>query len=299
MQIDDCKNLLTQSKDHIDTTTQTDVFERNDKSCQTDTSNRNDFQVQAFRGQKEPVSTQTDISPKCDFQVQVNISPANDSKAVQTIKEEIDMPNIPSSTAQTPAKKRKLSSSIRQQSEPITTQTDSSPKCDFQVQANIPPINVSKAVQTIKEEIAMPNIPSSIAQTAAKKRKLSSNIRHQGEEIAIQTGISPKCDFQVQANIPLADVSKAVQTMPKLKLEIAKLDDSYLLSLIPTKNGQKPAGTPLSNQVVKQRQAMPVQKNTRPAQAKDVKERFIFIHHEMAILAEMAFFIDRNLTGRS
>ena len=41
--------------------------------------------------------------------------------------------------------------------------------------------------------------------------------------------------------------------------------------------GQKRAGTPLSNQIVKQRQAMPAQRNTRPAQAKDVKERFIFI----------------------
>ena len=235
MQKDDFKNLANQSKDRLDAAIQTDVFERNDESCQTDIPNRKDFQVQAFRGQKEPLSTQTDILTKCDFQVQANIPPANDSKAVQTIK----------------------------------------------------------------EEIAMPNIPSSIVQTPAKKRKLPSNIRHQGEANAIQTDISPKCDFQVQANIPLADVSKAVQTMPKLKLEIAKLDDSYLLSLIPTKNGQKPAGTPLSNQVVKQRQAMPVQKNTRPAQAKDVKERFIFIHHEMAILAEMAFFIDRNLTGRS
>ena len=201
MQIDDCKNLLTQSKDHIDTTTQTDVFERNDKSCQTDTSNRNDFQVQAFRGQKEPVSTQTDISPKCDFQVQVNISPANDSKAVQTIKEEIAMPNIPGSTARIPAKKRKLSSIIRQQSEPTTTQMDTSPKCDFQVQANIPPVNVSKAVQTIEEEISMPSIP--------------------------------------------------------------------------TNNGRKPAGTPLSNQIVKQRQTIPEKRNTRPEQVEDVKERFI------------------------
>ena len=41
--------------------------------------------------------------------------------------------------------------------------------------------------------------------------------------------------------------------------------------------GQKRAGTPLSNQIVKQRQAMPAQRNTRPAQAKDVKERFTFI----------------------
>ena len=45
--------------------------------------------------------------------------------------------------------------------------------------------------------------------------------------------------------------------------------------------GQKRAGTPLSNQIVKQRQAMPAQRNTRPAQAKDVKERFIFIRNFM------------------
>ena len=45
--------------------------------------------------------------------------------------------------------------------------------------------------------------------------------------------------------------------------------------------GQKRAGTPLSNQIVKQRQAMPAQRNTRPAQAKDVKERFIFITNFM------------------
>ena len=45
--------------------------------------------------------------------------------------------------------------------------------------------------------------------------------------------------------------------------------------------GQKRAGTPLSNQIVKQRQAMPAQRNTRPAQAKDVKERFIFIQNSI------------------
>ena len=37
--------------------------------------------------------------------------------------------------------------------------------------------------------------------------------------------------------------------------------------------GQKRAGTRLTNQIVKQRQAMPAQRNTRPAQAKDVKEK--------------------------
>ena len=62
----------------------------------------------------------------------------------------------------------------KQQGRPISTQTDSSIKCDFQAQADIPRENESIAVQTIKEEIAMPNLPSSVAQTPAKKRKMSS-----------------------------------------------------------------------------------------------------------------------------
>ena len=56
--------------------------------------------------------TQTDSSIKCDFQAQADIPRENESIAVQTIEEEIDMPNLPSSTKvyQTPAKKRKMSS---------------------------------------------------------------------------------------------------------------------------------------------------------------------------------------------
>ena len=64
---------------------------------------------------------------------------------------------------------------IKEQSEPIATQTDSTALCDFQVQAIIPREYDSIAVQTIKEEIRMPNIPISVAQTPAKKRKMSSN----------------------------------------------------------------------------------------------------------------------------
>ena len=63
---------------------------------------------------------------------------------------------------------------FQQEGEAISTQTDSSIKCDFQVQANIPRESDSIAVQTIKEEIAMPNLPRSVAQTQAKKRKVSS-----------------------------------------------------------------------------------------------------------------------------
>jgi len=109
MQRDDCKNLVSQSKGNLDVAIQTDVFEKNDESCQKVTPEREDVQVQACVRQSEPIATQTDISPKCDFQVQANIQPENDSKAVQTIKEEITMPNIPNSSAQTPTKKRKLS----------------------------------------------------------------------------------------------------------------------------------------------------------------------------------------------
>ena len=63
---------------------------------------------------------------------------------------------------------------FQQEGGTISTQTDSSIKCDFQVQANIPRESDSIAVQTIKEEIAMPNLPRSVAQTQAKKRKVSS-----------------------------------------------------------------------------------------------------------------------------
>ena len=111
MQRDDLKILAAQSKDRLDAAIQTDVLERSDESCQTDTAEGKDFQVQAcIRQQSEPIAIQTDTSPKCDFQVQANIPRENHSIAVQTIKEEIAMPNLPSSTAQTPAKKRKMSS---------------------------------------------------------------------------------------------------------------------------------------------------------------------------------------------
>ena len=110
MQRNDLKILATQSKDRLDAAFQTEVLERTDESCQTETPERKDFQVQAcIRQQSEPIAIQTDTS-KCDFQVQANIPPESCSLAVQTIKEEIAMPNIPSSNAQAPAKKRKLSS---------------------------------------------------------------------------------------------------------------------------------------------------------------------------------------------
>ena len=93
----------------VDAALQTDSIERKEESCQTDGPESKDFQVQATVQQGQPISTQTDSSIKCDFQVQANIPRESDS-TVQTVKEEIAMPNLPSSVAQTPAKKRKISS---------------------------------------------------------------------------------------------------------------------------------------------------------------------------------------------
>ena len=75
-------------------------MDKKDESCQTGSPERRDCQVQATVQQGQPISIQADIPRE------------SDSIAVQTIKEEIAMPNLASSVAQTPAKKRKMSSSI-------------------------------------------------------------------------------------------------------------------------------------------------------------------------------------------
>ena len=99
------------SKNIVDIGVQTDGTQRSDESCQTDSPERKDFQVQAnFSQQGKSITTQTDSSVKCDFQVQTNIARESNTIETQTIKEEIRTPNIPSSLAQIPAKKRKLSS---------------------------------------------------------------------------------------------------------------------------------------------------------------------------------------------
>ena len=93
-----------------DAALQTDSMDKEDESCQTGSPERRDFQVQATIQQGQPISTQIDNSIKCDFQAQAAIPRENESIAVQTIKEVIAMPNLPSSVAQTPAKKRRMSS---------------------------------------------------------------------------------------------------------------------------------------------------------------------------------------------
>ena len=61
--------------------------------------------------------------------------------------------------------------------ETMATQTDSSAKCDFQVQTNIEQENVSLPELIVKQEIAMPNIPNSEVRIAKKKRRLSKKTR--------------------------------------------------------------------------------------------------------------------------
>ena len=113
-------------KDVVDSAMQTDGIGRIDGSYQTERSERKDFQVQVhLQKQVEPISTQTDSATLCDFQVQANIAGVTNSIATQTIKEEIRMPNIPSSVAQTPAKKRKLS--------PVSTLSAVSPNVSIDV----------------------------------------------------------------------------------------------------------------------------------------------------------------------
>ena len=106
------KNIVATPKVMIDASLQTG-FERINGSSQTESHERRDFQAQVYlQEQGEPIPTQTESSEMCDFQVQTNIQ--QDSAPIPplepTIKQEIRMPNIPSSVAQTPAKKRKLSS---------------------------------------------------------------------------------------------------------------------------------------------------------------------------------------------
>ena len=98
----------------LDAAVQTTNKEISDGSCQTDDLERKDFQAQAhFEKQNESIATQTESTEKCDCEVQANIQQESESLPLlvpaPTIKQEFAMPNIPSSIAQTPAKKRKLS----------------------------------------------------------------------------------------------------------------------------------------------------------------------------------------------
>ena len=89
--------------------TQTESSFRNDQSCQTAVLERKDFQTQATI-EKESMSIQTENSGGQEFQFLASLDLERTSVAIQTIKEDITMPNIPNSVGQTQSKKRKISS---------------------------------------------------------------------------------------------------------------------------------------------------------------------------------------------
>ena len=101
--------------------------------------------------------------------------------------------------------------SDRKQAEPIATQTDSSTKCDFQSQANITRESVSIALQTIKEEVAMPNIPNSAPQIPAKKRKLSSTSSASSRNLDRPTQATRKSSRKQLADVESGDHVKNLQ----------------------------------------------------------------------------------------
>ena len=99
----------------------------------------------------------------------------------------------------------------RKQAEPIATQTDSSTKCDFQSQANIPRESASIETQTIKEEVAMQNIPNSAPQISAKKRKLSSTSSASSRNLDRPTQATRKSSRNQQADVGSGDHVKNLQ----------------------------------------------------------------------------------------
>ena len=88
--------------------------------------------------------------------------------------------------------------------ETMATQTDSSAKCDFQVQTNIERENVSLPELIVKQEIVMPNIPNSVAGIAKKKRKLSK----MSKSAAAPTKIAPNDVLPIcpPQNLPLIPI---------------------------------------------------------------------------------------------
>ena len=87
--------------------------------------------------------------------------------------------------------------------ETMATQTDSSAKCDFQVQTNIEPENVSLPDLIVNQEIVMPNIPNSMAGIAEKKRKLSKMSKSAAAPTNLAPNDVPICPLQ---NLPLKPI---------------------------------------------------------------------------------------------
>ena len=142
----------TPPKDVVNVASQTESSEKEDGSCQTDTPERKYVQVQTSMKQTEPIATQTENSPKCDFQSQANIQQQGSSVAVQTIKEEVVMPNIPNSAASVPAKKRKLSSTSSASSRNLERPTQATRKSSRNQLADVGSGNHVKNVQDAADE---------------------------------------------------------------------------------------------------------------------------------------------------
>ena len=246
---------VTPPKEALDAVNQTDAFERKDESCQTDNLARKDFQIQACLQQKsEPIATQTDISPKCDFQVQANIPRENHSIAVQTIKQEIAMPNLPSSTAETPTKKRK-SKSTENGSREIAMPNLPSSTTETPAKKQ-----KSKSTQNGSREIYMPNLPSSTTETPTIKRTIKQSKKVNNEQANVGATVSDSLALQSISN----------GSGDRLNDNQASLDDSILKSevyKIYTRNDPKEA----MKQIKNLKNCILFEVPTQPFHSKDLK----------------------------
>ena len=170
--------------------------------------------------------------------------------------------------------RKEVQASVKQQGEPIATQTDVSPKSDFQVQANIPRENHSIAVQTIKQEareIAMPNLPSSTAETPTKKRKLSSKSTPSSSRDQVTN---------TQAIVePTVHKSSLVQSISngsgdQMNEEQAALDDSILNSGVYEIYSRNENPKEAMEQIKKLKTCILFQEPSQPFPTKDLKPSF-------------------------
>ena len=94
----------------------------------------------------------------------------------------------------------------------MATQTDSSVKCDFQVQTNFERENDLLPELIVKQEIAMPNIPNSGARIAKKKRRLSK----MSKTTAAPTNLAPNDVLPICSHQHVTDpVNAATQIEPQ------------------------------------------------------------------------------------
>ena len=255
---------MSPTKNVLDDAIQTEAFERKEDSSQTDNLDRKDIQVQAcVKQQGEPIATQTNISSKCDFQVQANIPRENHSIAVQTIKQEIAMPNLPSSTAETPAKKRKLSSKSTPNwsRDQITNQQANAERT----------VSNSLAPQSISNGSGDRLNDNQATLDDSKKRKLSSKSTPNSSRDQVTNE---------QANVePTVQNSSAPQSISngsgdRLNEEQAALDDSILNSEFYKIYSRNQNTKEAMEQIKKLKACILFQEPSQPFPAKDLKPSF-------------------------